>query len=180
MRNLIKVDLSKTQITTLTGDCFNNCENLHDIELPNTLTTISDTCFFECGGLKSVTIPNQVSSIGSKVFYECRNLKTIKFEPTTPPTMGSNSFYSVPTDCIIYVPSLVSNLYMTAQYYPNPSNYNYIGYATYTSGDTLPTLTTDETYNLTWYATVDDAIAQTNPITQGNGNEVYSRATAVV
>lgn len=55
----------------------------------------------------------------------------------------------------------------------------YLGYATYTSGDTLPSTTTDETHTLTWYASVEDAIAQTNPITIGNGNEVYARAVAV-
>lgn len=68
---------------------------------------------------------------------------------------------------------------MNGTNYPAKASYNYIGYATYESGETLPTLTTDETHTLTWYATSEDAIAQTNPITEGNGNEVYSRATLV-
>jgi hypothetical protein len=85
-------------------------------------------------------------------------------------------FSGVPTDCIIYAPALVINLYMNGTNYPRKL---YIGYATYTSGDTLPDKTTDETYSLTWYATVEDLKSQTNPITVGNGNEVYATATVI-
>ena len=156
--------------------------HLRNITIPNSVTTIDGNAFGYGRSLINITIPNSVTTIDMNAFQSMANIKTIKLTSTTPPTLngGSSVFYSLPTDCIIYVPALVSDLYMTGTNYPSSATYSYVGYATYNNGDTLPTLTTDETYTLTWYATVDDAIAQTNPITQGNGNEVYSRATAVV
>ena len=104
----------------------------------------------------------------------------IRFIGTIPPTVqSSNVWGGVSTSTIIYVPALVSNLYMNGTNYPSKTSYTYIGYATYESGTALPSTTTDETHTLTWYATSADAIAQTNPITQGTGDEVYSRATPV-
>ena len=105
----------------------------------------------------------------------------IKFESVTPPTVTySNAWRDVSTSTVIYVPALVSNWYMDSTNYPAKASYKYLGYATYKSGAALPTTTKDERYTLTWYATSADAIAQTNPITQGTGDEVYSRATPVV
>ena len=105
----------------------------------------------------------------------------IKFESETPPTVKySNAWSDVSTSTVIYVPALVSNWYMDSTNYPAKASYKYLGYATYKSGTALPTTTRDERYTLTWYATSADAIAQTNPITQGTGDEVYSRATPVV
>jgi len=107
-------------------------------------------------------------------------MESIKFAPTTPPTVSSSSAWTgVPTSCIIYVPALVANKYMNGTNYPSKSTYTYIGYATYESGITLPDKTTDETYTLTWYANVEDAKAGTNPITTGNGSEVYAIATVI-
>lgn len=54
-----------------------------------------------------------------------------------------------------------------------------MGFATYNSGETLPTQDSTEAYNVTWYATKADAIAQTNPITEGTGSEIYCRYAAV-
>lgn len=168
-------------ITTIPVDCFRQCGRLCSVQIPNGVTSIGNAAFMYAYPLQNVTIPSTVTSIGQWVFTQCSNLKYIKFEPTTPPTVANiNSWQSIPTTCIVYVPALVSDLYITGTNYPNPSTYNYIGYATYENGVTLPTLTTDETYTLTWYATVEDAIAGTNAITEGNGNEVYSIATAVV
>ena len=105
----------------------------------------------------------------------------IKFESETPPTVKyPNAWSDVSTSTVIYVPALVSNRYMDSTNYPAKASYKYLGYATYKSGTALPTTTRDERYTLTWYATSADAIAQTNPITQGTGDEVYSRATPVV
>ena len=178
--NALRTVTLPSNISTINNSMCSSCKTINTIIIPEGITTFNNSSFAALGSLTSVTIPSTVTSFSNYVFYNAYALSYIRFKPTTPPTMGTNCFTSLPSDCIVYVPALVSNLYMTASNYPNPSTYKYIGYATYTSGDTLPTLTTDETYTLTWYATVDDAIAGTNPITQGNGNEIYSIATAVV
>lgn len=153
---------------------------LTDINIGSGVTSIGNGAFNGCYSLASVTIPSGVTSIGSNAFNGCHGLGFIKFASSTPPTVSaSNTFSNIPSDCVIYTPALVLNLYMNGTNYPSKTTYKYIGYATYESGTTLPDKTTDETHTLTWYATVNDAIAGTNPITVGNGSEVYAIATAI-
>ena len=168
-------------VTTIGGYAFNDCYSLSSVTIPSSVTSIGPYAFYKCSSLSSITIPSSVTTIKSYAFNGCSSMDYIKFIPTTPPTIqNSNAWSNVSTSTILYVPALVSNLYMNRTNYPAKATYTYLGYATYESGTTLPTTTTDETYTLTWYATSADAIAQTNPITQGTGNEVYSRATPVV
>lgn len=158
---------------------YNNA--IKKIEIGNGVTSIGDKAFQSCYALSSVIIPNSVTRINGGAFSGCAYMSFIKFESETPPTVRySNAWSDVSTSTVIYVPALVSNWYMDSTNYPAKASYKYLGYATYKSGTALPTTTRDERYTLTWYATSADAIAQTNPITQGTGDEVYSRATPVV
>ena len=169
-----------SSVTSIGDQAFNNCYSLSSITISNGVTIIGGSAFSYCYSLSSITIPSSVTTIGDSAFSYCNSMDYIRFIPTTPPTVQSPSVWSsVSTSTIIYVPALVSNLYMDGTKYPSKSSYKYIGYATYESGTALPTTTTDETYTLTWYATSADAIAQTNPIIEGTGNEVYSRANPV-
>jgi hypothetical protein len=167
-------------VTSIGNNAFSNCYSLSSITIPDGITSIGSGAFQNCSSLSSITIPDGITTIGTYAFCYCNSMDYIRFIPTTPPTVqGSNAWQNVSKSTILYVPALVSNLYMIGTNYPAKASYTYLGYATYTSGETLPTTTTDETYTLTWYATSADAIAQTNPITQGTGAEVYSRATPV-
>ena len=167
-------------VTSIGGNAFEYCYSLSSITIPDGVTSIGNSAFSLCYSLSSITIGNSVTSIGDNAFNGCSHMESIKFAPTTPPTVSSSSAWTgVPTSCIIYVPALVANKYMNGTNYPSKSTYTYIGYATYESGITLPDKTTDETYTLTWYANVEDAKAGTNPITTGNGSEVYAIATVI-
>ena len=168
-------------VTTIQSNTFQYCYVLSSVTIPDSVTSIGSGAFQYCSSLSSVTIPDSVTTIQSNAFSNCNSMDYIRFLGTTPPTVqSSNAWTSVSKSTILYTPALVSNLYMDGTNYPAKATYTYIGYATYASGETLPSTTTDETYTLTWYATSADAIAQINPITQGTGNEVYSRATPVV
>jgi len=165
-------------VTSIGSSAFYNCYSLSSITIPNTVTSIGSNAFYNCYSLSSITIPNTVTTIGTYAFNSCNSMDYIRFIRTTPPTVSSsNAWTSVSTSTIIYVPAESINAYKTATNYPNPSSYKYVGYATYASGDPLPTSIPG--YSLTWYATIEDWNAGTNPITVGNGNEVYAK-TAVV
>lgn len=134
------------------------------------------------GGLNTAFIerfivPAAVTAIKSAIFQNSI-LCYVRFLPTTPPTKStSTSFAGLASTAIIFIP-WDSPAYLTATNYPSPVTYLYLGFVRpSTAGAALPTQTTDGAYSLTWYATSADARAETNPITVGNGKEVYCRYT---
>ena len=169
-------------VTSIGNGVFQGCYSLTSIIIPNGVTTIGNSVFNNCYALSSITIPNGVTSIGNQAFYSCYGLGFIKFTRSTPPTVQNvNTFQNVPYDCVMLVPGTAYKLYINGVRYPS-SAYTYLIYDdTYASGATLPATieSSSTTYNLTWYASIKDAIAQTNAITTGTGNEVYARAVSV-
>ena len=154
---------------------FDDCWSLVNIDIPSWLTTLGQAVISDCYSLTELTIPSTVTTIASYGIREPGALKRLRFISSTPPAAtASSSFTSIPNDCVILVPSGAMTAYTTATNYPNPNKYTYLVYGTYESGATLPSSTTDN-YMLIWYASTADAIAETNPITTGNGNEVYAR-----
>ena len=168
-------------VTSIGGGAFQNCQSLSSVTIPDRVTKIGNYTFYNCYSLSSITIPDTVTSIGSYAFNNCSYMLYIKFESTTPPTVSNSSAWSgVSTSTKILVPVASYNAYITGTNYPNPSTFTYLIFGTYTSDTALPEVTPDNEYSLVWYASMADATSQTNPITVGNGNEVYARATAIV
>jgi hypothetical protein len=168
-------------VTTLGESMFNNCTSLKAFSGPIHVTTIPKLEFYKCYALDHIEIPAEVTSIGAQAFDTCTGLMYIKFIGATPPELAnSNVFANITSDCKILVPAETLGTYKSATDYPPPIKYSYIGYGTYESGETLPTVTSDASMALTWYASIEDSITKTNPITIGNGNEVYARGTAIV
>lgn len=151
-----------------------------NIKLPQSVTTLDSYAFSSSPRYTKIIIPSAVNRINTSAFSGSYGIRELIFKPTTPPTLGSTgAFSSLVTSCTLFVPFASLAAYLAASNYPAPATYTYIGFATYNSGVTLPTQDGTGAYNVVWYASKDDAIAQTNPITQGNGKEVYCRYTAV-
>ena len=155
-------------------DAIENARSLMIATLPDTMTSINGIVFNQCYALSSINIPLNATSVGAYAFQNCYSLNFIKFRPTTPPTISNiNAWANISSDCYILVPLNTLDDYLNETNMPDDSVYLYLCYAKYASGVALPTTSTDG-YTLTWYATKDDARAGTNPITVGNGKEVYA------
>lgn len=107
--NLTSLTLPSSLISIGTS-AFSNCLNLTSLALPSSLTSLSDSAFSYCDGLTSVVIPENVTSLGTSCFQHCYHLTTMRFLPTTPPTIGISS---IPTGAIqrIEVPSASLSAY---------------------------------------------------------------------
>lgn len=161
------------------GSMFSGCIMLQNIQIPSWVTVIAGYMFQYCYNLTKLTIPDTVTQIQANGLKSMDSLKFLRFISTTPPTAAGTAFSSFPYTCNILVPAYSLPTYKSTSNYPNPSNYNYVGYGTYTSGEALPTETADPTVGLVWYATISDWTSETNPITVGNGDEVYARTVAL-
>lgn len=83
--------------------------------IPNTVTTIGEYAFVQCGKLTSVTIPRSVTEIGANAFKWCESLKMIHALPGTPPAVGLEAFYGVPTAAVVFVPKGTRGAYAAAE-----------------------------------------------------------------
>lgn len=116
-------------VTSIGSNAFNGCFGLAIIIIPDSVTSIANNAFSNCFGLANITIPDSVTSIGNGAFNACFGLGFVKFESTTPPTIGgSTTFNGAPTDCIIYVPQGALEAYTSATNYPDDSVYTYVEY----------------------------------------------------
>ena len=101
-------------VTNIGSEAFYNCTSLTSITIPNSVTSIDGYAFKNCTGLTSVIIGNGVTNIGYQSFYGCKALTSITLLPTTPPTLGSNVFYNIPSSAVITVPKGTLDAYKTA------------------------------------------------------------------
>ena len=91
-------------VTSIGNYAFYKCSGLKSVEIPNSVTTIGNQAFYGCSGLTSVVIGNSVTSIGYWAFRGCSGLTSVTSLNIIPPTLGSDVFYDVPADCVLYVP----------------------------------------------------------------------------
>jgi hypothetical protein len=122
-RHIASVDCQNATFTSIPAACFAYCNSLTEIILPDTLTTISKYAFSNIRTLRSITIPASVTSIGTNAFATSPNLVDIAMLPTTPPTLGANSFVNIGPQAKIYVPDASVDAYKAAT--------NWITYANY-------------------------------------------------
>ena len=110
MTKLERLDLSQTDITSITGcnglanlntcilpstvitveeNAFNGCTNLQGINLPNAVT-IGKSAFYNCGKITEIELPN-AETIGESAFPYCSSLTTVSLPQAV--TIGENAFY---------------------------------------------------------------------------------------
>lgn len=80
------------EIEVLGNGVFTGCDNLLDLELPNTLKSIGTNCFWGLGKLKSVSFGESIESIGQWAFLDCQQLENIKFNGNNLKEIGIEAF----------------------------------------------------------------------------------------
>ena len=81
-------------VTSIDDGAFQGCSGLTSVSIGSGVTSIGQSTFRGCSGLTSITIGSGVTSIGSMAFENCSNLDTVYMMPPTPPSLGTNAFYS--------------------------------------------------------------------------------------
>ena len=126
-RSLASIIISGT-VTSIEDSAFYNCFSLVSVTIPGTVTSIGNSAFYSCHSLASITIPDTVTNIKVSAFYNCYGMAEYHFLSTTPPTLaGTNVFYNIQSDCVIYVPQESLSAYKTAS--------NWKTYASYMVGE---------------------------------------------
>lgn len=76
-RNEIKTVVVKEGVTALGACAFAECENLEEVQLPQTLTAIGADAFYNCSSLGSISLPDGLTTIGHSAFYNCSSLQSV-------------------------------------------------------------------------------------------------------
>ena len=79
-------------VTDIAPFCFNYCEKLTKVDLPEGLKTIGQMSFFKCKSLGSIYLPDGLESIGPDGLSYCETLDYI-FVPASVKTIGHHAFY---------------------------------------------------------------------------------------
>ena len=67
-------------VVDLMDDAFNGASKLEKVILNDGLETIGRNCFDGCNNITSIDIPNSVQTINEFAFANCRALKDLAFE----------------------------------------------------------------------------------------------------
>jgi len=92
-------------VTSIGDYTFNCCSGLTgNLTIPNSVTSIGTFAFNKCNQLASITIGNGVTALPELSLGQCTGLKSIKCMSTIPPIADFNSFSSVYSSTLVYVP----------------------------------------------------------------------------
>lgn len=95
---------------------FLNEREIHHLIIPNTVSQIGQYAFCGCHSIVSAQIGIGVTSIGDYAFAECTGLRLLTALNEVPPTLkfGESTFTSIPSSCVLYVPSQSRAQYRSA------------------------------------------------------------------
>lgn len=72
--NVIRFD---APLTTIGAGAFDNCRNIHNVSLPESVTSIGERAFFECIQLECLTLGTKIRECGEKAFDNCLSLYSL-------------------------------------------------------------------------------------------------------
>lgn len=114
---------------TMSGDCFQDCDKLTTVTLPDHLTAIPNNLFRYTPSVETVNFSDKVTSIGTYVFYNCSRLREIEL-PSGLTSIGTYAFYNTGIEDIT-IPSGVTVINSSVFYScSNLKNVTFLGKVT--------------------------------------------------
>lgn len=105
-------------LTQIGNGLFGYATNLPEVDIPEGVTLIGAEAFSCCYNLTEISLPAGVTTIQERAFYKCAALRTVVSEATTPPALGTNVFYGIPSDAILYVQESSIEAYKNSDWKP--------------------------------------------------------------
>ena len=88
---------------------FDDCDDIKNVNLPNSVTSIGDYAFAYCDKLEDIYIPEGVTYIGHHAFYYCINLRKVIL-PEGITAIGAYTFYSCDRLTSVTIPDSVTEI----------------------------------------------------------------------
>ena len=107
--------------------------NISDIN--SNISELGEFCFNGCESLRRVDMPQNITVIGNNAFDNCKNLIEVHFHGSIPPEIGGDVFNGVREDFKIFVPEETLSLYIdnfqqySTNIYPRPNDNSIIYYS---------------------------------------------------
>ena len=106
--DLISIDIPNN-VKSIKSSAFADCHNLTNITIPNSVTSIDYMAFYNCWKLTSIVIPNGVTAIGVNTFYNCGRLKSVVI-PNSVISIGQSAFEDCRGLTNITIPDSVTSI----------------------------------------------------------------------
>lgn len=109
------LELVMPNSVTFIGElAFGHCSKLKELTIPNSVTFIDKFAFYECSGLTNITLPEKLNyPIGSCTFTGCNNLTNIKI-PEGITAIGTSAFMDCTSLISINIPNSVTEINYSA------------------------------------------------------------------
>jgi hypothetical protein len=73
------------------SSAFQDCSELREVVLPQSITDVGTLAFWKCTSLTSVTLPDSLTQVGSYAFYDCTSLTSVNL-PNSVTHLGTFAF----------------------------------------------------------------------------------------
>ena len=96
-------------VTSIGDYAFAYCDKLEDIYIPEGVTYIGHHAFYYCINLREITLPEGITAIGEYTFYNCDNLPSVTI-PDSVTEIGSHAFYACDNLTSVTIPDSVTEI----------------------------------------------------------------------
>ena len=99
----------ESPVSTIGKACFEYCDNLRKVTLPEGLKQIEEDAFLYCSKLREINLPESMKFIGTEAFMACSQLNNIHLSDSLI-SLGTYAFYGCSSLTNVHIPSSLTTL----------------------------------------------------------------------